>query len=280
MEKRDIPVMILAGGFGTRLREETEFRPKPMVPIGGKPIIWHIMKLYAHYGFRRFIICLGYKGHLIKDYFLNYHRQGIDLTIHTKQDKVIEHQVNAEDWEITLVDTGYDCLTGGRVARAECYVDTDYFLLTYGDGLANINLDELVTFHSNHKKLITLTGVQPSSRFGYLSLDGNQVTSFSEKKRLNDEWINGGFFIINKGFFSYLSTDASCILEQEPLRQAAEDRQLMMYKHHGFWQCMDTIREHEHLEALWEKSAPWKIWEDKPKTFNPAERMPIKEIGL
>ncbi len=264
--------MILAGGFGTRLREETEFRPKPMVPIGGKPILWHIMKIYAHYGFRRFIICLGYKGELIKDYFLKYHLQGIDFTLHTKTDLVVEHQSNDEDWEITLADTGLECLTGGRIARAARYVDTDTFLLTYGDGLSNVNISQLLSFHESHKKLITLTGIQPTSRFGYLDVNGDQVVSFSEKKRLNDEWINGGFFVINKEFLPYVSNDTNCIFEQQPLRSAAQDGQLMMYKHQGFWQCMDTLREHEQLEELWKTSAPWKVWSDKQKEFKPSRR--------
>lgn len=264
--------MILAGGFGTRLREETEFRPKPMVPIGGKPILWHIMKIYAHYGFRRFIICLGYKGDMIKDYFLTYHLQGIDFTLHTKNDHIVEHQSNDEDWEITLVDTGLDCMTGGRIARAARYVDTDTFLLTYGDGLADVNVNKLLFFHESHGKLITLTGIQPTSRFGYLDIHGDQVKSFSEKKRLTDEWINGGFFVVDKKFLSYTSTTDDCIFEQQPLRMAAQDGQLMMYKHHGFWQCMDTLREHEQLEELWKTSAPWKVWQDTPKVFKPSQK--------
>ncbi len=265
--------MILAGGLGTRLREETEFRPKPMVPIGGKPILWHIMKIYAHYGFRRFIICLGYKGEMIKDYFLTYHLQGIDFTLHTKTNIIVEHQSNDDNWEITLVDTGFDCLTGGRIARASRYIDTDTFLLTYGDGLSNIDINQLLTFHHSHDKLITLTGIQPTSRFGYLDIVDNQVTSFSEKKRLNDEWINGGFFVINKKFLPYLSTNADCIFEQQPLRSVAQNGQLMMYKHNGFWQCMDTLREQEQLEELWKTSAPWKVWQDKQKEFKPSERI-------
>lgn len=266
--------MILAGGFGTRLREETEFRPKPMVPLGGKPILWHIMKIYAHYGFRRFIICLGYKGSMIKEYFATYHLQGIDFTLHTKTNLIIEHQSNDEDWEVTLVDTGYDCFTGGRIARAARYVDTDLFLLTYGDGLANININALVSFHHEHGKLITLTGIQPTSRFGYLETNGNVVTAFSEKQRFTDEWINGGFFVINTNFLPYLSTNADCIFEQQPLRLAAQHQQLMMFKHYGFWQCMDTLREHEYLEELWKNGAPWKVWEDRQKEFTSAPHHP------
>lgn len=272
MKKYPYPVIILAGGLGTRLREETEFRPKPMVPIGGKPIIWHIMKMYAHYGFYRFIICLGYKGEMIKNYFLNYHLAGIDLTLHTKTGKIVEQQASNEDWEITLVDTGQDNQTGSRVAQASRYVDTEKFLLTYGDGLANVNIDELITFHNNHKKLVTLTGVNLPSRFGNLDVAQNSVISFAEKQKVDDAWINGGFFICEKDFLKYLSTDPECILEQEPLKNVTNDRQLMMYKHTGFWQCMDTYREHQKLEALWETEAPWKVWLDQEKTFTPATK--------
>ncbi len=270
MKKSNIPVMILAGGLGTRLREETEFRPKPMVPIGGMPILWHIMKIYSSYGFYRFIICLGYKGEMIKNYFLNYRMQDIDFTINTKTGSVSEHQTNEEEWEITLIDTGQDCLTGGRVARAAKYVDTDKFLLTYGDGLADVNIKDLVQFHESHGKNLTLTGVNLPSRFGNLEVSGNTIVSFTEKKRIEDEWINGGYMVIQKDFLKYLSPDSECILEQSPLKQAAFDNQLMMYKHYGFWQCMDTIREHQKLEELWTKGAPWKIWADASNGFTPA----------
>ena len=270
MKKSNIPVMILAGGLGTRLREETEFRPKPMVPIGGKPILWHIMKTYSSYGFYRFIICLGYKGEMIKNHFLNYHLEGIDFTVNTKTGAISEHQEFNDEWEITLVDTGQNCLTGGRVARAAKYVDTNTFLLTYGDGLADINIKDLVNFHKSHEKLITITGVNLPSRYGNLEVSGNAVTSFSEKKKIEGEWINGGYMVLQKEFLKYLSVDSACILEQEPLKQATQDSQLMMYKHHGFWQCMDTLREHEKLEELWKSGAPWKIWADEPHAFTPA----------
>lgn len=270
MKKLSIPVVILAGGLGTRLREETEFRPKPMVPVGGKPILWHIMKIYAHYGFYRFIVCLGYKGEMIKEYFLNYRLDGADFTINTKTGTITEHHVNEEEWEITLVDTGQDCLTGGRVARVAKYIDTPNFLLTYGDGVADVNIDQALAFHQSHNKLVTVTGVNLPSRFGNLELQGDLITAFSEKKGLAEEWVNGGFFACKTDFLKYLSTDSSCILEQEPLRNVAKDGQLMIYKHNGFWQCMDTVREHQKLEELWESSAPWKVWQDRD--FTPAKK--------
>lgn len=259
-KKYNYPVVILAGGLGTRLREETEFRPKPMVPIGGKPILWHIMKTYSHYGFYRFIICLGYKGEMIKQYFLNYRLEDIDFTVNTKTGSISEHNVNDEEWEITLAQTGHNCYTGGRIARIEKYIDTDRFLLTYGDGVANVNIDALLKFHEAHGKIATLTGVNPPSRFGNLETSENLVTSFAEKKVTKTGWINGGFFVFEKDFFKYLSDDPSCVLEKTPLSETAKNTQLMMYKHNGFWQCMDTIREHEKLEELWSTSAPWKVW--------------------
>jgi glucose-1-phosphate cytidylyltransferase len=276
MKKYHYPVVILAGGLGTRLREETEFRPKPMVPVGGRPIIWHIMKTYSHYGFYRFIICLGYKGDMIKDYFLNYHLDGIDFTVNTKTGTITEHQINNEDWEVTLVDTGLSCMTGARIARIARHIDTERFLVTYGDGLANVNIQELLDFHNTHKKLVTLTGVNIQSRFGNLEVTDNQITSFTEKKKIEDEWINGGFFVCEKNFLSYLSTDPACVLEQTPLKNVSHDGQLMMYKHNGFWQCMDTYREQQLLEDLWKKGAPWKIWQDHDKEYTPA----VKTIPL
>lgn len=277
MKKYPYPVVILAGGLGTRLREETEFRPKPMVPIGGHPILWHIMKIYAHYGFYRFIICLGYKGETIKNYFLNHRLEDVDFTIDIKSGDVTEHQLNDEDWEVTLVDTGQETMTGGRIARAARYIDTDRFLLTYGDGLANVNIDDLMNFHLSHKKLVTLTGVNLTSRFGNLEISGNSVISFAEKKKIEEEWINGGFFVCEKNFLPYLSSSSDCILEQEPLKNAAQDGQLMLYKHTGFWQCMDTYREHVILEELWKTNAPWKVWRDYEKEFTPARRHPTQD---
>jgi len=272
VKKHNEPVVILAGGYGTRLREETEFRPKPMVPVGGKPILWHIMKIYAHYGFYRFIICLGYKGDMIKNYFLNYHLAGVDFTLHTKTGTVLEHGKNSEEWEITLVDTGQDCFTGGRIARCSHHINTERFLLTYGDGVSDVDIEKLFQFHRTHGKFATLTGVNPPSRFGNLEIDDKKVTSFLEKQTADNGWINGGFFVLEKEFLRYLSQDAHCVLEKDPLQNAALDGQLMMYKHNGFWQCMDTIREHEKLEALWKtQNAPWKIWQEE--SFKPSRKM-------
>lgn len=278
MKSVDLPVMILAGGLGTRLREETEFRPKPMVPIGGKPILWHIMKVYSYYGFHRFIICLGYKGEMIKNYFLNYRLEDIDITVNKKTGSIIEHQVNQEDWEVTLVETGYDCLTGGRVARAAKYVDADRFLLTYGDGVADINIDSLLAFHEQHGKLATLTGVNLPSRFGNLEIKNDQVVSFKEKQHISDEWISSGFFVLEKKALEYISPDGHCVWEQHGLPALAADSQLMVYKHRGFWQCMDTQREHQMLEELWKKNAPWKVWKDEDK-FEPALKSTLEIDG-
>lgn len=268
--RHNLPVMILAGGLGTRLREETEFRPKPMVPIGGKPILWHIMKLYAHFGFYRFIICLGYKGEMIKNYFLNYRLDSSDFTVNTRTGALTAHRSIEDEWEVTLVDTGDECMTGGRIARAASYVDTDRFLATYGDGVANINIDKLLEFHTEHKKLATLTSVPLPSRFGNLAYTPEQqITAFMEKDQINNELINGGFFVFERAALKYLAPDDSCILEQGPLQKMALDQQLMMYKHEGFWQCMDTLREKQKLEELWLTDAPWKMWE-KSQTFDPA----------
>ena len=270
MSKNAIPVVLLAGGLGTRLKEETEFRPKPMVPIGGKPILWHIMKLYSHYGFYKFIICLGYKGEMIKRYFMTYHLDDVDFTVNTKTGAITEHYLSDEEWEVTLVDTGQECMTGGRIARVARYINTDRFMLTYGDGLANVNLAALLEHHKEQKRIATLTGVQILSRFGNLHVQENAVADFAEKKIIEDEWINGGFFVCEKELFSYLSPDDSCVFEQQPLMNLARDKQLTIYKHHGFWQCMDTQREHQQLEASWKAGAPWKVWEEKG--FQPASK--------
>ncbi|MBN1549602.1 glucose-1-phosphate cytidylyltransferase [Candidatus Babeliales bacterium] len=269
--KNNVPVMILAGGYGTRLREETEFKPKPMVLVGGKPIIWHIMKIYSSYGFRRFIVCLGYKGDVIRNYFLNYRYHNVDFTINTQTGSIIEHQMDDDRWEITLVDTGSECLTGGRIARAARYVNTDYFMCTYGDGVADVDINKLVDFHLQHGQLATLTGVRNPFRFGNLKISKDVVAKFSEKAGTAEDWINGGFFVFNRGFLKYLSTESSCILEQHALPEVVRDRQLKIYKHHGFWQCMDTIRDHEKLEQLWLTGAPWKKWETPP-AIKPAVR--------
>ena len=257
-------VVILCGGLGTRLREETEFRPKPMVEIGGKPILWHIMKIYAHYGIKDFVLSLGYKGEMIKEYFYNYEILNNDFTIELGNKKHIEiHSNNTEkDWRITLADTGDKALKGARLKRVQQYVDDDIFMLTYGDGVADVDINALLSFHEKHGKLATVTGINPASRFGELKIKGDQVESFSEKPRDGDGLINGGFFVFNKGIFDYLSADENCDLEIGPLEKIAGEGQLMVYKHRRTWTCMDTIRDMEYLNKLWaEGKAEWKVWE-------------------
>lgn len=241
---------------------ETEYRPKPLVEIGGKPMLWHIMKIYAHYGFKDFILCLGYKGKLIKDYFLNYEMINNDFTIELGTGNIKSYTFHQEkDWIVTLTETGEEAQTGARVKRIEKYIKEDLFMLTYGDGVANINIKELLEFHKSHGKIGTVTGVHPSSRFGELVITEKQITKFSEKPQIKEGFINGGFFVFNKKFFSYLKDDNNCYLEREPLEKLARDRELMAYIHEGFWQCMDTPRELEILNALWKSSKPpWKIW--------------------
>ena len=257
-------VVILCGGLGTRLREETEFRPKPMVGIGDKPILWHIMKNYAHYGFKDFILCLGYKGEIIKEYFYNYEILSNDFTVELGNKKRIEmHSNNAEkDWRITLADTGDKALKGARLKRVQKYINDDQFMLTYGDGIANVDIIKLLEFHRNHGKLATVTGINPASRFGELKINGNHVESFSEKPKNGDGLINGGFFVFNRGIFDYLSENENCDLETGPVEKIAAEDQLMVYKHKGFWACMDTIRDTEYLNKLWEEGrVAWKVWD-------------------
>jgi len=258
--KQNIPVVILCGGMGTRLREETEYKPKPMVEIGGRPVLWHIMKTYAHYGFRRFILCLGYKGGAIKDYFLNYEAMSNDFTVHLGRENPLVYQSNhtEQDFNVTLVDTGLKTMTGGRVKRIEKYIDTDTFMVTYGDGLANVNIDDLIAFHQGHGKIATLTASRPPSRFGILELtEGDQVKQFREK--VQTEWINGGFLVFNRRVFDYLDPD--CILEREPMEKLAAEKQLMAFRHEGFWIGMDTYREYEMLNQMWDAgNVPWRIW--------------------
>ncbi len=256
-------VVILCGGKGTRLREETEYRPKPMVEIGGRPIIWHIMKTYASYGYNEFVLCLGYKGNMIKEYFLNYEAMNNDFTIklgdHNKINIHNNHDEN--NWMVTLINTGEEAQTGARVKRVEKYVDGDTFLLTYGDGVASVNIDELVQFHRSHGKIATMTGVRPSSRFGELVLDNNRVVRFNEKPEVMEGLVNGGYFVLDKKAFDYLDKNDDCVLEKSPLERLASDEQLMVYPHHGFWQCMDTYREMELLNRLWkDNNAPWRVW--------------------
>jgi len=256
-------VVILAGGFGTRLSEETEVKPKPMVEIGGKPILWHIMKIYSAHGFNEFIICLGYKGYIIKEYFANYFLHQSDVTIDVKNNKIEVHKSTSEPWRVTLVDTGLYTMTGGRIKRIEKYIQNETFMLTYGDGVADINIKELVEFHKRHGKYATLTAVQPVGRFGMLKLnEKNEVTVFQEKPRGDRGWINGGFFVLEPQIFDYIEGD-NTVWEKEPLENLAKDGQLVAYKHRGFWMCMDTLRDKRELEALWQSgNPPWKIWKE------------------
>jgi glucose-1-phosphate cytidylyltransferase len=254
-------VVLLAGGFGTRISEETITKPKPMVEIGGKPILWHIMKIYSSHGFNEFVICLGYKGYYIKEYFANYFLHQSDVTFHMKENKVEIHNSQAEPWKVTLVDTGIDTMTGGRVRRVKEYLNNDSFLLTYGDGVADINIAELVSYHKAHKKLLTVTAVQPSGRFGALDISENQeVVSFLEKPKGDGSWINGGFFVCQPEVLNFIS-DENTIFEKEPLENIAHGNQMVAYKHDGFWKPMDTLRDKHELENLWDSGkAPWKNW--------------------
>lgn len=260
MEK--IKVVILCGGRGTRMEEETEIRPKPMVEVGGRPILWHIMKIYSHYGFNDFILCLGYKGKIIKEYFLNYQAMNSDFTLKLdKGDLTFYNETGERNWQITFVDTGENAQTGARVKRIEKYVDGDLFMLTYGDGVASININDLLNFHRSHKKIGTVTGVHPCSRFGELIIEGDQVVQFGEKPQIKNGFINGGFFVFNREFFKYLREDDDCYMEKEPLENLARDGQLKVYLHDGFWQCMDTRRELDILNRLWASgNPPWKVW--------------------
>ncbi len=255
-------VAILCGGRGTRLKEETEVRPKPLVEIGGRPILWHIMKIYAHYGFNDFVLCLGYKGRMIREYFFNYEMKSSDLTLRLGSNDVKFHNQSQEkDWIITFVETGDEAQTGARVKRIEKYIEGDLFMLTYGDAVTNINIKNLLEFHKSHGKIGTITGVYPSSRFGELVIKEEQVVQFTEKPQIKEGFINGGFFVFNKKFFNYLKSDDNCYLEAEPLEKLASDGELMVYPHKGFWQCMDTQRELEALNNLWKSSnPPWKTW--------------------
>lgn len=257
-------VVILCGGKGTRLKEETEYRPKPMVKIGNRPILWHIMKIYAHYGFNDFVICLGYKGDMIKEYFLNYEIMNNDFTIDMKTKgkvQIHDYDPQKEDWKVTLAYTGEDSQTGSRVKKIEKYIEGDTFMLTYGDGVANININELIKFHGEHGKIGTMTGVHPPSRFGEFSVKDNKIVEFSEKPQTQAGLINGGFFVFNTDFFDYLSRDDNCIMEQKPLENLTTDGELMLYHNKDFWQCVDTYRELEQLNDFWKgKNPPWKVW--------------------
>jgi glucose-1-phosphate cytidylyltransferase len=257
-------VVILCGGKGTRIREETEFRPKPMVEVGHKPILWHIMKRYSYYGFNDFVLCLGYKGEMIKEYFLNYEIMNSDFTIDlgSKRKNIQIHDSHAKDrWRVTLADTGLTSMTGARLKRIKPYIETDNFMMTYGDGVANIDLNKLLEFHWSHKKIATITGVRPPSRFGELVIHKNKVSEFSEKPQIREGYINGGFFVFNRKVFTYLSDNENCIFEREPLERLSNDGELMIFAHNDYWHCMDTLRDLDVLEEEWKKkNPPWKVW--------------------
>lgn len=259
-------VVILAGGYGTRISEESHLRPKPMIEIGGRPILWHIMKIFSSYGYNDFVICLGYKGFYIKEYFAHYFLHESDVTFDfTGNNQYITHQHTAEPWKVTLVNTGLDTMTGGRVKRIQKYTDNQPFMLTYGDGVADINIEELVKFHKLHGRLATVTSVQPSGRFGALDLTpSNEVNGFQEKPKGDGSWINAGFFVMEPGIFDYITNDTTTVLEKEPLENLSKSGELMAYKHQGFWQPMDTLRDKNFLEELWNtEKAPWQVWSGK-----------------
>ena len=249
-------VILLAGGFGTRLAEYTNVIPKPMVQVGGKPILWHIMRTYAKFGHKDFYVALGYKAEIIKEYFLNYRTLNSDFTIDLSSGAVIPHKVDPIDWKVTLVNTGDTTMTGGRLKRMQPFIGNETCMLTYGDGVADIDLDALFAFHRSHGKMVTVTAVRPSARFGELEMDGMKVSKFQEKPQMHDGWINGGYFIVEPSFFELIAGD-NTLLEREPLEMISKSGELMAYKHDGFWQCMDTKRDLELLESLWVSGAPW-----------------------
>ncbi len=254
-------VLLLAGGFGTRLSEETDIRPKPMVQIGGKPILWHIMKIYSKYGFNDFVLLLGYKGYYIKEYFANYFLHQSDVTIDMQTGKMEVLNNSSEPWRITLLDTGLDTMTGGRVKKAQQIVGNEPFMLTYGDGVSDINIDELVKFHKSHGKAITMSSTQPEGRFGALNLDGDKVESFLEKPKGDGGWINIGFFVCEPKVFDYIEDGDDVVFEQAPLKNLALDGEMFTFKHNGFWKPMDSLKDKNDLNKLWDTNkAPWKTW--------------------
>lgn len=258
-------VVILAGGYGTRISEESQLKPKPMIEIGGHPIIWHIMKIYSHYGFNDFIICLGYKGNVIKEYFAHYFLHESDITIDfTNNARRTIHNHSAEPWKVTLVNTGLNTMTGGRVKRVQKYIGNESFMLTYGDGVSDVNIRELLKHHENSEKIVTLTSVKPEGRFGLLDIaDDGSVNKFSEKTEGNVNWINGGFFVLEPKVFDYLEDGDNTIFEKKPLEDLATSGNLSAYRHDGFWHPMDKLSDKKHLENLWlSGNAPWKVWED------------------
>lgn len=256
-------VVLFAGGLGTRISEETDIRPKPMVEIGGKPILWHIMKSYSHFGFNDFIICLGYKGYVIKEYFMNYFLHNSDITVDLSNNKTTIHGTSAEAFKVTLVETGLNTKTAGRLQQVEKYVGNEDFLLTYGDGVCDVNMHDLLAFHKEHGKIATVTSVQMDARFGGMDLGKNgEVVSFKEKAKDESKWINGGYFVLKPEVFKYFKDDMTNMMwEEEPLEQLTEDRELVAYQHKGFWKCMDALRDKIELEELWKtNNAKWKVW--------------------
>jgi glucose-1-phosphate cytidylyltransferase len=259
-----LKVVILAGGRGTRISEETDVRPKPMVEIGGKPILWHIMKIYSHYGFNDFIICCGYKGYLIKEYFHHYYFHHADLTVDLAKNSIEYHHSKAEPWRVTLVDTGINTMTGGRIKRIKEYTDNEPFLLTYGDGLSDININKLIEFHRESGKKTTLSAVQTFGRFGALEIDhNNSVSTFIEKPKTEDIWINGGFFVCEQDIFEYITDGDATVWERKPLESLSNEKMLAAFKHTGFWKPMDHLRDKIELDEMWNTAkAPWKVWQD------------------
>lgn len=251
--------VILAGGLGTRISEESHLKPKPMIEIGGKPILWHIMKCYSHYGITDFVVCLGYRGYVIKEYFANYFLHMSDVTFDMASNQMEVHQRNAEPWRVTLVDTGADTLTGGRLKRVRQHVGEETFCFTYGDGVSNVDIGSLISFHRAHGKRATVTAIQPPGRYGALDMQGHVVESFQEKPAGDGAWINGGFFVLEPSVFDYIEGDQTS-WESRPLQRLAADNELMAFQHGGFWQAMDTLRDKTHLEELWNTNPPWKTW--------------------
>ena len=252
--------VILAGGLGTRISEETETKPKPMIEIGAKPLLWHIMKIYSAQGIDEFVVCLGYRGYVIKEYFANYYLHMGDVTFDMKDNRMEVHQSGAEPWKVTLIDTGADTMTGGRLKRVLPYVDGEEFCFTYGDGVADLDLPALIDFHRSHGRLATVTAVQPSGRFGALDIEGDLIRHFEEKPKGDGGWINGGFFVLSPQVGDYIDGDAA-VWEREPLQRLAQDDQLAVYRHRGFWYAVDTVRDMRRLQELWDSgAAPWKLW--------------------
>ncbi|WP_243439159.1 glucose-1-phosphate cytidylyltransferase [Fundidesulfovibrio soli] len=251
--------VILAGGLGTRISEESHLKPKPMIEIGGRPMLWHIMKIYSHYGIHDFIICLGYKGYVVKEYFTNYYMHMSNITVNMADNCLIVHECHAEPWSVTLIDTGQDTLTGGRLKRVRDYIGDSTFCFTYGDGVSDVNIESVIKFHQSHGRHATVTAIQPPGRYGALEVENGAVASFQEKPAGDGAWINGGFFVLEPSVFDYIDGDYTSF-EQDPLQNLAAAGQLMAYQHKGFWQAMDTLRDKNALERLWETNPPWKIW--------------------